>query len=198
MKNKEIEESINRIKSIVDFYKLNDENNYDYSDEVLISMKNLLSYIEQLELDYKEANESITWWTNRFSAVMREKKDLINKIKNLNQQNKIINELKEQLEKDKKELKERYNLVCKISEERKNKWLSLNEENEILFNTLKKYKLECESNGKIIHQLQNNRDKAIELLNELSNLYDDNYTVSDKAKDIINKLKGDSDGNRNV
>lgn len=49
MKNKEIEESINRIKKIVDFYKLNDENNYDYSDDVLISMKNLLSYIEQLE-----------------------------------------------------------------------------------------------------------------------------------------------------
>ena len=42
-------------------------------------------------------------------------------------------------------------------------------------------------------QLQNNRDKAIELLNELSNLYDDNYTVSDKAKDIIDILKGDSD-----
>lgn len=44
-----------------------------------------------------------------------------------------------------------------------------------------------------IEQLENNRDKAIELLNELSNLYDDNYTVSDKAKDIINKLKGGSD-----
>lgn len=52
MKNKEIEESINRIKNIVDFYKLNDENNYDYSDDVLISMKNLLSYIEQLEQCY--------------------------------------------------------------------------------------------------------------------------------------------------
>ena len=39
-------------------------------------------------------------------------------------------------------------------------------------------------------KLQNNRDKAIELLNELSNLYDDNYTVSDKAKDIIDILKG--------
>lgn len=95
----------------------------------------------------------------------------------------------EQLEKDKKELEERYNLVCKISEERKNKWLSLNEENEILFNTLKKYKLECESNGKIIHQLQNNRDKAIEYINEMSG-----YDVEDYIRqDLLLLLKGDSD-----
>ena len=57
MKNKEIEESINRIQRIVDFYKLNDENNYDYSDDVLISMKNLLSYIEQLENNRDKAIE---------------------------------------------------------------------------------------------------------------------------------------------
>lgn len=37
--NKEIKKSINRIQKIVDFYKLNDEDNYDYSDDVLISMK---------------------------------------------------------------------------------------------------------------------------------------------------------------
>lgn len=44
-----------------------------------------------------------------------------------------------------------------------------------------------------IEQLENNKEKTIELLNELSNLYDDNYTISDKAKDIIDILKGDSD-----
>ena len=59
MKNKEIKESINRIKSIVDFYKLNDENNYDYSDDVLISMKILLSYIEQLEKRIYKARKMI-------------------------------------------------------------------------------------------------------------------------------------------
>lgn len=61
---------------------------------------------------------------------------------------------------------------------------------------LKKHKeLKAEFNElkKKNKQLENNRDKAIELLNELSNLYDDNYTVSDKAKDIIDLLKGDSD-----
>ena len=34
-------------------------------------------------------------------------------------------------------------------------------------------------------------DKAIEELKTLSNLYDDNYTISDKAKDIIEILKGE-------
>ena len=58
----------------------------------------ILSYIKQLQIELEEAQESITWWTNRFSTVMREKKDLINQIKNLKQQNKITNELKEQLE----------------------------------------------------------------------------------------------------
>lgn len=110
----------------------------------------------------------------------------------------------EQLEKEKKELEERYNLVCKISEERKNKWLSLNEENEILFNTLKKYKLECESNGKIIHQLQNNRDKAIEYVEdnydkvtriEFDNGYakETRYVNNFSVEILLNILKGDSD-----
>lgn len=36
--------------------------------------KLLLSYIEQLEADYKEANDSITWWTNRYNALNKEYK----------------------------------------------------------------------------------------------------------------------------
>lgn len=43
-----IEQAKERLKSIVDFYKLNDENNYDYSDDVLISMKLVLEEIERL------------------------------------------------------------------------------------------------------------------------------------------------------
>ena len=34
-------------------------------------------------------------------------------------------------------------------------------------------------------------DKAIEQLEKLKNLYDDNYTISDKATDIIEILKGE-------
>lgn len=47
--NEEIKESIKYIQDIVDFYKLNDENNYDYSDKDLISMKTLLNYITNLQ-----------------------------------------------------------------------------------------------------------------------------------------------------
>ena len=42
------QQAIERLKGIVDFYKLNDENNYDYSDEVLISMRIALEEIERL------------------------------------------------------------------------------------------------------------------------------------------------------
>lgn len=73
---------------------------------------------------------------------------------------------------------ERKELLSYIEQLEKDNY-DLDKENQILF----------ESNLK----LKNNRDKAIELLNELTNLYDDNYTVSDKAKDIKYILKGDSD-----
>ena len=39
-------------------------------------------------------------------------------------------------------------------------------------------------------ELKKRIDRAIKMLNELASLYDDNYTVSDKAKDIIIILGG--------
>ncbi len=60
--NDEIKESINRIRNIVDFYKLNDKNNYDYSDDVLISMKILLDYITNLQ----EENEKLKELCNKY------------------------------------------------------------------------------------------------------------------------------------
>ena len=41
-----------------------------------------------------------------------------------------------------------------------------------------------------VEKLQERIDKAIEQLEELKNLYDDNYTVSDKAENILDILKG--------
>ena len=63
MKNKEI---VERLKDSLDY-----EFDLSFSDR-----KQLLSYIEQLETDYKEAIESITWWRNRYNAVERDKKQL--------------------------------------------------------------------------------------------------------------------------
>ena len=66
------------IKEILD----NIKNKYeDYYVQDILSgndLKLLLSYIEQLETDYKEASESVTWWQNRFNAVERDKKQLEN------------------------------------------------------------------------------------------------------------------------
>ena len=44
---------------------------------------------------------------------------------------------------------------------------------------------------KEIERLNNRIDKAIEELEKLKNLYDDNYTISDKASDILEILKGE-------
>lgn len=38
--------------------------------------------------------------------------------------------------------------------------------------------------------LKQRNEKAIEQLEELKNLYEDNYTVSDRAENIINILQG--------
>ena len=43
-----IEQAKERFKRLVDFYKLNDPNNYDYDDRDLISMKLVLEEIERL------------------------------------------------------------------------------------------------------------------------------------------------------
>ena len=107
MKNKEIEELLNKMKTILKTYKelkveptlceelittgeLNlllsyieqleeelkeeQEENYKQSEWLVKKQKK----IEQLENDYKEANESVTWWQNRFNAVERDKKQLEN------------------------------------------------------------------------------------------------------------------------
>ena len=60
-----IEQAKEKLKSIVDFYKLNDENNYDYSDRVLISMKLVLEEIERLNSIIKEVREYITKQVHR-------------------------------------------------------------------------------------------------------------------------------------
>ena len=108
MKNKEIEELLNKIKNSIKKHK-----EEDFQDDMLVILELdviqwnlLLSYIEQLEkelkeeqednykqsewlvekqkkieqleTDCKEANESVTWWQNRFNAVERDKKQLEN------------------------------------------------------------------------------------------------------------------------
>ena len=79
------------IKEILDFLKDKDdyieEYGYEYKRISLEDTKILLDYITNLQEELISANESITWWTNRFTAVEKENRRLKNtmaKIKDLN------------------------------------------------------------------------------------------------------------------
>jgi len=66
--NEDIKKSIKCIQDIVDFYKLNDENNYDYSDKVLISMKTLLNYITNLQEENQKLHKQVTEYQDEIFA----------------------------------------------------------------------------------------------------------------------------------
>lgn len=62
------------IKQLEKELKEEQEDNYKQS-QLLVEKQKM---IEQLEADYKEANESVTWWQNRYNALERENKNLKN------------------------------------------------------------------------------------------------------------------------
>lgn len=125
MKNKEIEELLNELKCKDNYSNFIDSqhggNDYYYLLERQEAIK-LLSYIEQLETNYKEANESITWWQNRYNAIVKQNDD----------------------------------------------------------------------SHKNVVKLENNRDKAIEMLTYKQNAFSTCFSVCD----VIDILKGDSDENK--
>ena len=65
------------IKEILDYIKVELITNSDMPKESLITIRKidtckLLNYITNLQEELKSANESITWWQNRFNAVEKE------------------------------------------------------------------------------------------------------------------------------
>lgn len=89
-----IEQAKERLKSIVDFYKLNDENNYDYSDEVLISMRLVLEEIERLNKCYCERTDCSGRIKNskKYESMQEEIERLNNIISSLNHKFKILDD----------------------------------------------------------------------------------------------------------
>ena len=108
------------IKEILD--KLKDDGWYDELDltgDKWIELKQtetkqILDYITDLQQEIKEANDSITWWTNRFRSVERDNKELkqtetkqiLDYITNLQQENERLKEWKEDLLKENIELED--------------------------------------------------------------------------------------------
>ena len=129
-KNKQLEK---RNKQIYEGFMATQEELTDYA------MKN-----EQLEADYKEANDSITWWNNRFNALNKEYKLL----------------------KDRNEINIDRNIEA----------------------------------YRIVEQLENNRDKAIEYIenyfifnDKTGECYQTHTFDKDNVKKLYDILKGDSD-----
>ena len=54
-----IEQAKKHLKEIIDFYKLNDENNYDYTDKDLISIRIVLKEIERLNKENEELKHKL-------------------------------------------------------------------------------------------------------------------------------------------
>ena len=59
----------------------------------------ILNYITNLQQEIKEANDSITWWTNRFKAVERDNRELQQRITGLEAENETLrSDFKNQVE----------------------------------------------------------------------------------------------------
>ena len=76
-----VEQAKERFKRLVDFYKLNDLNNYDYDDRDLISMKLVLVEIERLEKRSKEIYEGFMATTQELCETTKENERLHSIIK---------------------------------------------------------------------------------------------------------------------
>ena len=73
------------IKEMLELFSFTDEN-IVFGDIVELNSKQshlLLDYITNLEQELQEANETITWWSNRFKAVERDNERLKEIVENL-------------------------------------------------------------------------------------------------------------------
>jgi len=72
------------IKEILEYFKSSNINRWGYEQDKIITYKDanqLSDYITNLQEELKSANESITWWQNRFNALQEENERLNNIIK---------------------------------------------------------------------------------------------------------------------
>ena len=73
------EETKEILNKLLEYFKESNINDFGYEKDKLISYEEaqiLLDYITNLQQELQEANESITWWSNRFKAVERDNERL--------------------------------------------------------------------------------------------------------------------------
>lgn len=88
------------IKEILDYLR-NDEWEIGYGDYekslFKSEIKMLLDYITNLQQEIKEANDIITWWTNRFKAVERDNRELKEELEEEKRIDKAVEQAKEKI-----------------------------------------------------------------------------------------------------
>lgn len=89
----EIKEILDNIKKCCGI--MQDENFVVYQKQDIIK---LLDYITNLQEEIKSANDSITWWSNRFNAVQEENKILKEQQQELERYKNIIDKTVEYVE----------------------------------------------------------------------------------------------------
>ena len=186
----DIKEILEEMKSIIDTGK--DRNGikvdgYGFHGK---DLKLLYDCITNLQQEIKEANDSITWWTNRFKAVERDNK-----------------ELKEELEEEKRIEEADLKTIQQLEEENETRQQDINnltyqlakmkEENERL-----KEEIDRQSKAQVIlddmlADYNYRIDRAIEYIQnnmQYDNNIDDNWVMTD---DLLNILQNGSDENTN-
>lgn len=161
------------IKEILEFKENADYKRLSYS-EIKTLLDNII--ILEKELDYmvkcdEENQQRIIELGEEINKLTAESTEWESKCYDLQEEN--------------KEIKERFDLVCKISEERKNKWLSLNGENDDIVKIIKDYK---SRNEKAINDL----DILIEIIYQQpteNNEYD--MWLLDRLSGIKLELQGE-------
>ena len=97
-----IEQAKKHLKGIIYFYKLNDENNYDYTDKDLISIRIVLEEIERLtkvEQEHQRINGELREENKRLNNIIEEYKNaneyhqnIIHELETMKQPNQLHSE----------------------------------------------------------------------------------------------------------
>lgn len=181
----ELEEQVNNINKIRDCIT-NLQQEIEKTNKLLsIANDEVVSYTNaciDLQQEIKEANDSITWWTNRFKAVERDNR-----------------ELKEELEEEKRIEEADFKTIQRLEEENENNKKAINLFKDDLANMTYQYAKEKDENERLKEwkedllkeniELENIRKEAFEYITNTIIPYGDEWHWDDSSiRDYVVEL----------